>query len=72
MLEILHEERQHNTPEQIERVIALVEYYGCCEYAEEVCMRKARESMDYLQQIPHGEGRDTLAEMLDFLVQRAF
>lgn len=72
VLEILHEDRQHNTAEQIERVIALVEHYGCCEYAEEVCMEKARESRHYLEQIPQNAGRDILAEMLDFLVQRAF
>ncbi|MFT5088990.1 MAG: geranylgeranyl diphosphate synthase type II [Candidatus Latescibacterota bacterium] len=72
VLAILHEERQNNTPEQIERVIALVEQYGCYEYAEDVCTRKAQESRDYLEQLPHSPGRDTLAEMLDFLVQRAF
>ncbi len=72
VLAILHEERQNNTPEQIERVIALVEHYGCYEYAEAVCMQKAEESRDYLGQIPQSAGRDTLAEMLDFLVQRAF
>lgn len=72
VLAILHEERQNNTPEQIERVISLVERYGCYEYAETVCMQKAQESRDYLEQIPQSSGRDTLAEMLDFLVQRAF
>ena len=34
VLSILHEDRQKNTAEQIERVIALVEQYGCIEYAE--------------------------------------
>jgi geranylgeranyl diphosphate synthase type II len=72
VLEILHEERQNNTSEQIERVISLVEHYGCYEYAEQVCTQKARESLDYLRRIPHSDGRDILGEMLDLLVQRAF
>jgi len=72
VLSILHEERQKNTAEQIERVIALVEEYGCIEYAEEVCRAKALESQQHLEKIPQSAGRDILAEMLDFLVQRAF
>ena len=72
MLKILHAERQLNTTEEIERVIALVEHYECDRYAEEVCMIKARESLAYLQKIPANPARDTLGEMLDFLVQRAF
>ena len=72
VLKILHAERQLNTTEEIERVIALVEHYECDRYAEEVCMIKARESLAYLQKIPANPARDTLGEMLDFLVQRAF
>ena len=72
VLSILHEDRQKNTAEQIERVIVLVERYGCIEYAEGVCRSKALESQRYLERIPQSVGRDILAEMLDFLVQRAF
>ena len=72
MLSILHEDRQKNTAEQIERVIALVEQYGCIEYAEGICRSKALESQRYLERIPQSAGRDILEEMLDFLVQRAF
>jgi len=72
VLSILHEDRKKNTAEQIEQVIALVEQYGCIEYAEEVCRSKALESQRYLERIPQSSGRDILAEMLDFLVQRAF
>jgi len=72
VLQILHQERQLNTAEEIERVIALVEHYECDGYAEEVCLQKARESMAYLEKIPANAARDTLGEMLNFLVQRAF
>ena len=72
VLHILHQERQLNTAEEIERVIALVEHYECDGYAEEVCLQKARESMAYLEKIPANAARDTLGEMLNFLVQRAF
>ena len=66
------EERQLNTAEEIERVIALVEHYECDGYAEEVCLQKARESMAYLEKIPANAARDTLGEMQNFQVQRAF
>jgi geranylgeranyl diphosphate synthase type II len=72
VLKILHAERQLNTAEEIEGVIALVERYECDRYAEEVCLAKARESLAYLEKIPANAARDRLGEMLDFLVQRAF
>lgn len=72
VLDILHEERSRNTPEQIERVISLIEQYGADQYAEQACLEKARESMRHLEGIPPGPTRDMLGEMLDFLVQRAF
>ncbi|MFA6109470.1 MAG: polyprenyl synthetase family protein [Candidatus Latescibacterota bacterium] len=72
VLRILHEERQRNTPEQIEWVIGLIERYGSDRYAEQVCQAKARESLVYLDGIPAGPARDLLGEMLDFLVERAF
>ena len=72
VLEILHQDRQLNTAAEIERVIKLVEHYGCDRYAERICLDKAEESLSYLQQIPPVPARDTLQEMLDFLVQRAF
>ena len=72
VLDILHEERPRNTPEQIEQVISLVERYEADRYAEQVCLEKARESMQHLEGIPPSPTRDMLGEMLDFLVQRAF
>ena len=72
ILSILHEDRQKNTVEQIERVINLVEHYGCSQYAEEVCLEKAKVSRDFLLKLPQSLARNALAEMLDFLVERAF
>ena len=72
VLTILHQERQHNTPEEIERVISLVEHYGCAEYAEQVCRQKAEESLRHLEKIRCCPTRTTLQEMVTFLVQRAF
>jgi len=72
VLDILHEERERNTPEQIEYVISLVERYGCDQYAEQVCQEKARESLSFLEGIPASDARDILGEMVEFLVRRAF
>ena len=72
VLTILHQARKHNKPEEIERVISLVEHYGCGEYAEQICRQKAGESLHYLERIQSSPSRDMLREMLDFLVQRAF
>ena len=72
VLSILHEDRQKNTVEQIERVIDLVEHYDCSQYAEEVCLEKAKVSRDFLLKLPQSLARNALAEMLDFLVERAF
>ncbi len=72
VLHILHEDRERNTPEQIEWVIGLVEQYGSDRYAEAVCLEKARESRGHLAGLPAGPARDLLGEMLDFLVERAF
>jgi geranylgeranyl diphosphate synthase type II len=72
VLRILHENRQKNTIEEIERVIDLVEHYGCSQYAEEVCLGKAKVSRDFLLKLPQSLARNALAEMLDFLVERAF
>jgi len=72
VLAILHRERQYNTPEEIERVIALVDRYGCMEYVGQVCQQKAAESQNYLEAVHYSPARDILGEMLDFLVQRAY
>jgi geranylgeranyl diphosphate synthase type II len=72
VLEILHQDRQRTTPAQIERVISLVERYGCMAYAEEVCRQQADLSLSHLQGLPDTEARELLREMLEFLVQRAF
>lgn len=72
VLEILHQERHLTTADQIERVIGLVERYGCIDYAEEKCHHKAKESMGHLEKIAPSAERDLLQEMLEFLVQRAF
>ncbi|MEW6751736.1 MAG: polyprenyl synthetase family protein [Candidatus Latescibacterota bacterium] len=72
VLAVLQEERERNTPEQIERVIALIEEYESDQYAEEVCRDKAEESRQYLRQLPDTPSRAILAEMVDFLVRRAF
>ena len=58
-----------NTAEQIERVIALVEQYGCIEYAEGSLQSKALKASVTRKDSPSA-GRDILAEMLDFLVAR--
>ena len=47
-------------------------HYECDRYAEEVCLQKAQESLAYLEKVPANAARDTLGEMLNFLVQRAF
>jgi len=49
-----------------------VEHYGCSDYAEEVCLEKAKVSRDFLLKLPKNPARNALAEMLDFLVERAF
>ena len=72
VLAILHRERQLNTQAEIERVISLVERYGCVEYAEKICLQKAEESLMYLEELEISEAREILREMLEFLVQRAF
>ena len=72
VLDILHEERQANTPDQIERVIDLIEQYGCDQYAWQICQEKARQSLEFLERIPASLARNMLGEMLEFLVQRAF
>lgn len=72
VLETLHQERDRNTRHEIEEVIRLIEHYGADAYAEEVCRRKARESMTCLEQLSPCPERDMLGEMAEFLVQRAF
>jgi geranylgeranyl pyrophosphate synthase len=72
VLTILHQERRYNTAEEIERVIGLVECYGCMEYAGQICQEKAAESLNHLEEVHYSPARDLLGEMLDFLVQRAF
>ena len=72
VLNILHKSRQENTVEEIERVISLVQNYGCSEYAEKVCLEKAKVSRDFLLKLPKSSARNALAEMLEFLVERAF
>jgi geranylgeranyl diphosphate synthase, type II len=72
VLEILHRDRERNTPEQIEAVISLIEHYEADVYAEGVCRDKARQSLDHLERLPPGAERDMLAQMVDFLVRRGF
>jgi geranylgeranyl diphosphate synthase type II len=72
VLAILHEERQLTTAAQIERVIDLAEHYGATAYAERACRKKAEESLGYLEAVPASPTRELLADMLEFLVQRAF
>ena len=72
MLRALQEEREHNTPGQIERVISLIETYESDRYAEDVCRRQAEESRRHLRQLPDTPARAILSEMVDFLIRRAF
>lgn len=72
VLEVLHQDRQHTSQAQIERVISLVERYGCMAFAEGVCRQQAERSLGHLEALPATEARELLREMLEFLVQRAF
>lgn len=72
VLRALQEEREHNTPGQIERVISLIETYESDRYAEDVCRRQAEESRRHLRQLPDTPARAILSEMVDFLIRRAF
>ena len=71
-LAILGLHRDDTKPEQIERVISLVESYESLQFAEEVASRKADESQAFLEQIRPSDARDRLQEMLHFFVQRAY
>ena len=72
VLEILHRDRESISTDEIERVIGLVEEYGCMAYADEVCQQTAKVSLQYLERLPPTPARDIMGEMLEFLIHRAF
>ena len=72
VLEILHRDRESISSDEIEHVIDLVERYGCTVYADEVCQRIAKVSLEYLEKLPPTPARDIMGEMLEFLIRRAF
>ncbi len=72
VLQTLEQDRDITSRQDVETVIGLIEHYGADKYAETVCQTKALESLELLQQLPPGIERDMLAEMLQFLIRRAF
>jgi geranylgeranyl diphosphate synthase, type II len=71
-LEILDRDRDRNTPEEIEWVIARMTACGAVARAQEACARKAGEALTHLDRLPGTEARETLREMAAFLVERIF
>ena len=72
VLDILHRERKDNVPDEIERVISLVEHYESDRYAEGVCRQAAEAGRRHLLELPDNPSRKMLEQMLNFLVQREF
>lgn len=72
ILAILDMDRTLNTPEEIEWVISLMAQYGSITRVQTVCEQTVCQGIKHLDRLPDSEAKETLREMAEFLVQRAF
>ncbi len=70
--QILDQDRDETTDEEVDWVINLMIRYGSIERAEKECRSRADTAEEQLGFLPETDARETLREMCQFLVERVF